>query len=194
MNCARSCITCILCVGFLFQSAKADIIYEFVTIGGFEPGWSLDGGTVTTNGQIGTLAESDILSWSINYTSPNGARSLTSSNSSVAFNPLINGEVVASATELILQPSSFLPSQVSISFSDGATGTLQITANNIIAEPTYFLFDSLNMPDTSSSTLHSPGPRVFATAVPEPSSVALLGFAAACFLARRQKRNFTQLG
>lgn len=70
---------------FLDQAAVART-YSIEIYDGFDAGWSMNGGTITTNGFVGTIDETSVIDdlftdWSIEVTSPRGSFEFTRANS-----------------------------------------------------------------------------------------------------------------
>ena len=76
--------TALFCIVFC-TPALGDRTYFVEAYSGFGPGWSIDGGTLTTSEFIGTVNASDIAAvladWSIGMSSPSGSLTLTPANS-----------------------------------------------------------------------------------------------------------------
>src|SRR5689334_478461 len=92
----------------LIGQARADITYNLVNHPGDQSGSTL-AGYITTDGKIGDLAAGNLLSWSWTVTPASGpATTFRSSDPGGA--TLLNGQVVATATEILLfTPSSINP-------------------------------------------------------------------------------------
>lgn len=77
---------------------------------GFDSGWSMDGGTLTTTEFVGTVNDANINSvftdWSIGMTSPNGSHLFTPANSTFALDRNVHGE---SGILEVAQQHVFLP-------------------------------------------------------------------------------------
>lgn len=86
-------VSVVVCLVLSSAQTFAASIYNVEIYDGFDPGWSMDGGTISTNGFLGTTddtARSDVdvasvwVDWSIRYTSPLGSYELTPANSEVS--------------------------------------------------------------------------------------------------------------
>lgn len=175
--------------GFLCCAACADIVYDIDVRPDFDsPRWSLDGGTITTDGTLGELAQSNILDWNIIYRSNERNFVLTPSNS-VAILQFDNaGGLVASATELTMTPASSLEILRFLEPTPSLLYGVDFQAARGTQEPVIFLLDAETNPRFSA--LRFPPMtsfRIGSAAVPEPG-VGLVTLAAMGFLATRRRR------
>jgi len=165
------------------------IIYSIQNYPADQSGATLSG-TITTDGIIGKLATSDILSWSWTITSP-GVTAFTLSSSDTSAQAFVDGLVVASQSNITIAASS--PTAANSLGFQGAAG----------AELDYFRFGTSNsyqgfLPTgavwvTPSPVMGQTNPWVVAVAaqsVPEPSCLALGCLGAACSIAGVLSRKF----
>lgn len=141
-------------------------------------------GTITTNGAIGTLSESDLTAWNVIVSDGTNAFDLTGTNSTLSVG---GADLSASTTQLLFD------------FGDVAGGYLFMQSPQIGENGPYACFIS-NFPgcfETSAIVLNSTfgtdgpgnpyaamtGDQVIGSAIPEPGTVLLLGMGLAGFLA-----------
>lgn len=92
-------------------TARADIIYDVIPYGGFSSGWSLDGGSITTDGTIGPITFDNFVDYLISITSPEGSYTLDPSNS-FSFFPNDGSVATMIATEQdLIMPSGADPTR-----------------------------------------------------------------------------------
>jgi len=60
--------------------AVASIVYDFPSQVGLSGDWSLDGGSITTDGTIGEIGPQNFIEWSIRFSSPLGQYEISSDN------------------------------------------------------------------------------------------------------------------
>jgi hypothetical protein len=140
------------------------IIYDIQNYPSQQNGHTLEG-TITTDGQIGPLAFSDITSWSVTIDNTITFRSTDAGSSTVLL-----GDVQATSTSITLSaPASINPNYLSL-------GDLQgILSWQRAAGTTLGIYGAIYVPvgnlwTTTSTTLGGNDPWVIA-AVPEPSSL-----------------------
>ena len=85
-NSMRAMSACaVVCVVLFASPTFGANVYDVEIYDGFDPDWSMDGGTITTNGFIGRANETNIgavfTDWSIRFTSPTASYELTPANS-----------------------------------------------------------------------------------------------------------------
>ena len=101
-DCLRLMV-CSACIG-LFSFPVLAGNYEVVTHDGFDSGWSMDGGTISTSGFVGTLDDGTVNSlltdWSVRFSSPTASYELTPGNSS--FTPVSTRQGESGIVELDL--------------------------------------------------------------------------------------------
>jgi PEP-CTERM motif len=173
-----------------------DITYSIQNYLADQDGTTLSG-TITTDGMIGDLAESDILSWSYTMTPPTGAP-VTASSSFPQAGLELDGSVVASATSItIAVPSA--GSYNALNFgSDIGPGSSFVEYYRGTTSGTYYRAGATGLGGwtTNDPAMGGTDPWVIAevSSVPEPSSLTLAGSSTACGLAfavarkRRRKR------
>jgi hypothetical protein len=181
-------LTAIVAFGLGGQTCSADpITYNFVNYSTLESGYTLSG-TITTDGNIGTIGNGDIKSWT--FTVTDGETTYTvSSTDAGASKGLDSGSVQASATALTMAvPASGV--QNSLDLHANGEPTLQyVRANNYAGFDTEdaFAFDDASYntvwqnqtPGSNGLTLGTNAVWTIATAtpsaVPEPSSLVMCG-------------------
>jgi hypothetical protein len=189
MKLFRTCIATalILALGGIVAPilTRADIIYNFDNYA-FQSGTTLNG-TVTTDGNIGTLANTDIVGYNVTVTPPSEAAfTLSPSDSSIRVNNL-----TADASNLSLSPEIFtyftiynIPLLL-LDYEDYYTDPL--------VDDTYSAYDQAGNPLFSSTPDQGTGsisePMIIATvAVPEPATLMLLALGAIGLFASRAVR------
>ncbi len=78
MNLSRCLLIC-LWLSLLGTQTLASITYDIAPREGKLESWSLDGGSITTDGTLGVIDSSNFLSWKIHFTSPAGETIISSS-------------------------------------------------------------------------------------------------------------------
>ncbi len=175
-------------------AAKAsNITYRIVDNPAVQNGYTLSG-SITTNGQIGTLASQDILSW--NWTVTNGINTYTADSSQVGSFIGLDGTILATSDyiELPAQPVTS-PSTLNLfgpnSHVQWSGSTIQ---NNAFTSAFQVNGSWPWWHDQTTTTPHDvPGGWAIADqgvtqAVPEPSSLALASSLAICLAWRHRRR------
>ncbi len=70
----------LLTVGAFSDPLSAGITYQMLPQAVSKPGWSFDGGYITTDGTLGKITPQNFLNWSVSFTSPFGAHSISRNN------------------------------------------------------------------------------------------------------------------
>lgn len=175
------------------STARADIVYTLVPYSGFAPGWSFDGGTITTDGTLGPLTTSNIIDWEIGFTSTLDSYVLRPSNSTVfvSGNPVLT--LSGSAIGITQTRSTTTSGGQSLTFSttapNQAVKRVNWDAGGTLTNPLIRLIDLDASGDVSSTALLSDANNVGVSAVPEAASPLLLAagiLAIAPFRRRRQ--------
>ena len=159
-------------------------VYHVQVYDGFDAGWSMDEGTITTSGFVGTIDETSNIAklftdWSISFTSPQGSFSFTPRNSeftavdSATFNTIAVVDVDPQYLHVPFTPSSvdlILTSAAGQSILwDGPrfSGTLDTVA----------LLGSVELTDGVSSSMSTLGACFIAdTGCPELPADLLIGY------------------
>ncbi len=187
--------TIVLMVSANIAEAGA-ITYAIENYPADQEGYTLSG-TITTDGVIGGLAASDIVSWSWTISYP-GEPPVTFSSSDPQSGVFLDGAVVASQSAIIVG----LPSQPGANFLElyqGVPGSIEnaIVYNRLLSAglPPVNDYDGATSAiggwSTYSPSMGGTDPWVIAatTAVPEPSSLALAGLAVTCAVVLGGARN-----
>lgn len=67
-------------VGAFSDPLSAGITYQMLPQAVSKPGWSFDGGYITTDGTLGKITPQNFVDWSVNFTSPFGTQSISRNN------------------------------------------------------------------------------------------------------------------
>ncbi len=169
--------------GGISTAEAGSITYSIVSPPNPSVGGSIQG-TITTDGTIGTITASDITGWNVNVFDSSHALLLTldNGNSQIKLVTPIGG-LTATPTELELptQPPALGPD--SLAFFESQSGPYMVWqfVNPTLATIGSGTNGSIN--DNSFFLAHSTmTPYVIATAVPEPSSIALGAVGAAALI------------
>ncbi len=183
----------------------ADRTYNIQYNGDIQYGWTLSG-TITTDGTIGTIQATNILSWT--WTLTNGVSSFSASStdpyagvSTITLGAPVNTMpgITATAAGLFLPvPSGDVPYRFTLSDSPdqimwqtNAGGSTQFNIDDISANiDGGWLGYYAGGPGASSWLIASASP----VAVPEPSSLYIVGFGAVCVYVMGQKRAWFNYG
>ncbi len=159
-------------------AARADRMYNILNNPDIQNGWTLSG-TITTDGTMGQIQASNILSWTWTITSGAGSFTVSSTDPGAA---VIYGAITATRTGLLVP---FYGDGIGLTTQGAGLEWVTIggTQLSTYAEVTSAPWgdngwDSLIGPpaDGSSAWLIASNP----VAVPEPSPVSIAGFGAVC--------------
>lgn len=159
-------------------------------------GWSLDSGTITTDGTIGVLDVSNIEDWSLTITTPDPTTpfTFTPANSTV-HDFTFGADLIASATEITLgSVGGGFPGNIHFK-SSGDTERVEFRTAQTSSPVSFQITDASATPDRTGVISYATGndtPAVIASvssssAVPEPSSFALLGLCVAGLALQRYR-------
>ncbi len=175
----------------------ADRTYNFLNYPDLQNGWTISG-TITTDGTTGTIQSTNILSWT--WTITNGVSTYTFSSTEPGASATTSGSgITATGAGLFV---SFPYGQLGLSIPATPTTTPPYTSGPpsgmtwnaypgilfglIPPNPTFSLFQLMYGPEAAGSSAW-----LFASAspvaVPEPSSLYIVGFGAVCVYVMGQK-------
>lgn len=164
----------------------ANILYTLVDYSGFKAGWSFDGGTVTTDGTIGTLTSSNFVDWDISFTTSTGSYTFNTGNSSVGVSSPALATLTGDASGITQTQSTTNIGGQLLSFSN-VQQSIQWQAGGTIISPALILNDLSAADGPSSVALLSPPNNVATSAVPEPSTSLVLAAGLLALAGRRRR-------
>jgi hypothetical protein len=159
-------------------------------------------GTITTDGVVGDLAVSDILSWSWTVT-PSGGAPITVSSSDTGAAVFIQGSVVASQSSITIAAPADV-SALTLTVFDPSIGESELSYERAFTpgEPEFDVYEGVSTTisqqavwETFNPAMGGTDPWVIAmaaAAVPEPSSFVLAATALACAVVLAVARNRTR--
>ena len=175
----------LVCLLIASATANATWVYELVQHEGFDIGWSLEGGTITTDMTTNDITADNIEAWSVTFTSPLGTSTLTSANGQLVLDVSDDYPLLASDTQIWIEHRN--PDPTTTESFTIATFELQeltlVTFYRAEAESMHVgLSTSAASPTTSSiSEPWAQGDRLLiaersaALVVPEPSTIFIWG-------------------
>jgi PEP-CTERM motif-containing protein len=166
-----------LCVGIAGQASAGTITYSIANYPADQNGATLSG-TITTDGVSGPLASSDILAWSWTIT-PAGGTPFTYTSSDIGATSGIAGAVASpSSITLALPPGTDF---YEFALYNGQTAAVGLEYERSSSGNLYFGKTSAGIIwNDPNPAMGGNDPWIIATAaVPEPSTLTLLGIAAA---------------
>lgn len=160
-----------------------DITYNITDYPADEAGYSVSG-FITTDGNIGTLTQSDIVSWSWSAG--------TTSSSGGAYDPMGNDNcyvhlLAATPTQLLLSPGSYVETD---QYINGSGTSIQWYNESAAGNSLYACSHGLNyFWDNNSPQMGGTEPWVVAqtASVPEPSTLILLGVCGVAWIIWRRR-------
>jgi len=193
-----------LLLSTIFSSEIPAAVYTFA--GGTSassPGYGISG-TITTNDAVGFGTFNDptipIVSWVLSLQTPTAAdgiefHELTELNSTLGFSFAFGSVLEVTPTQLLLGPTATPTDFDTMNFTSNAATAerVEILSPTIIVGPTVQIRDPSENPSLGAITPTTVGSIPFnlslllGTAVPEPSSSALLIIGALGFLSRRRR-------
>jgi PEP-CTERM motif len=181
----------IMLIAFAHPGEAGPITYTIQNYPADQNGATLSG-SITTDGVIGNLAGTDILSWSWTIT-PSGGTPFTFSSSEAGAETFLQGTLVASASTITMPATGFAndgENNLDLGTSDNATllGYARENTNGGVLGVYDGRISSGNVWSTVDPAMGGTDPWVIAVAgaaVPEPSSVLLLTLGTAGVLLSR---------
>ena len=165
--------------------------YNILNHPDYQDGWTLSG-TITTDGTIGLLQSSDITSWTWTVTKPGSSQTYRSTEPSALTNA--DGLTATSGGLLILTRTTSYTSEILLNTNHGgindgygyigggatAAPTYYTGAGGVLQSGLYAFYWSEEDPPNPVSVPQEEFTFASTTAVPEPSTLYLLGFGAVC--------------
>ena len=193
-----SVMTTLLLMGVSGLASAGPITYDLASYADYQNGYTLSG-TITTDGTIGVISSTDVLAWNITMTNGTFTAEATSTASDALL--IMQGPVTATPTQILLPPDGPFPAVENIiDMQDGPlsaepTGLLWSRTNNTPGNADYYLGRVASSPQSlwdnqvsSPPGLSLGGPTwVIANAVPEPSTLTLVGIATLCMAGVRRR-------
>jgi hypothetical protein len=158
------------------NEATADIIYEWVNLPADQDGAQLSG-TITTDGTIGFITESNILTWSFTVAKtgyPSYSASSTASNASIFIDSTSSLETTTNSLELNGEFTIGLnidqsTGQTLIRWNPANVTQLYFSNSNSSVDPGWVTFDPAGFGGGNVWTIAN------VSAVPEPGSLGMFG-------------------
>ena len=183
----------VLAFGIFSEASAGSITYNIVDMPADQNGFTVSG-TITTDGVIGNLANSDITSWSVTISQGGTFETFISSNGGAIVNILNN--LVATASEIYVPPAAnfAVANDFQLLSVPSIPNPISIDQIRWVNSPQPIYMAQVNF---SSPPAWNTSPPVvdtnwvIATAVPEPSTLTMLGIGATCLagvLGRRASR------
>ena len=177
---------------FCASAANADITYDVIPFQ-FPSGWTIDESTITTDGTLGSINESNFTAYSLRFTTPNGTFAFNEFNSfPIYFDQDDASGLFADPTELsfVAAPSLTISDQLIWSQTGGPIGPFVGISGAAFGTGGF-----LQLGD-GQSVVQYDEPAVARTftfarvhVVPEPSATVTGLCGATLFLSRRRRRN-----
>jgi hypothetical protein len=183
----------VLTFGILSEASAGSITYNIVDMPADQNGFTVSG-TITTDGAIGNLANSDITSWSVTISQGGTSETFTSGNGGAIVNILNN--LVATTSEIYVPPAANFAIANDFELLSVPPGAKIMFIDEIrwvnSPQPIYMAQVNFIPPPAWNTTPSVAGTNwVIATSVPEPPALTMLGIAVACVagvLGRRASR------
>jgi hypothetical protein len=175
-----------LCVGMVGQASAGPITYDIANYPADQNGATLTG-FITTDGTIGVLTSSDIVSWSWTIT-PVGGTAFTLTSSEFGSEASMRGPVTASLTSITLPDTTAGQPENYFALLGSGNPDLEYdheTGDNVYLGqiPAGTIWSNTNPVLNGSDTW-----IIATTSVPEPSTLTLLGIAAVCLAGVARRR------
>lgn len=164
----------VLFVGIVGQTSAGSITYSIQNYPADQNG-TMVSGTLTTDGIVGDLAATDVLSWSWTIT-PRLGTAFTLSSSDAGSQVIVKGSVVASLGEITIDEASSVSNEFVL--ADSSTSVYLYYARDIGYNAYLGVIPTGAIWATINPVMDANESWIIATAsVPEPSSLTLLGIA-----------------
>jgi PEP-CTERM motif len=181
----------VLMFGILSEASAGSITYNIVDMPADQNGFTTSG-TITTDGVIGNLANSDITSWSVTISQGGTSETFTTGDGGPIVNILNN--LVATASEINVPPADNFAVANDFELLSVPPGGMIIDEIRWVnsPQPIYMAQVNFSSPPAWNTSPPVAGTNwVIATAVPEPSTLTMFGVAVTCVagvLGRRASR------
>jgi hypothetical protein len=181
----------VLMFGIFSEASAGSITYNIVDMPADQNGFTTSG-TITTDGVIGNLANSDITSWSVTISQGGTSETFTSGDGGPIVNILNN--LVATASEIYVPPAANFAVANDFELLSVPPGGMIIDEIRWVnsPQPIYMAQVNFSSPPAWNTSPPVAGTNwVIATAVPEPSTLTMFGVAVTCVagvLGRRASR------
>jgi hypothetical protein len=172
----------VLAFGIFGEASAGSITYDILDMPADQNGFAVSG-TITTDGVIGNLANSDITSWSVTISQAGISETFTSGDGGPIVNILNN--LVATASEIYVPPAANFAVANDFELLSVPPGGMITIIDEIrwvnSPQPIYMAQVNFSAPPAWNTAPSVAGTNwVIATAVPEPSALTMLGIAATC--------------
>jgi hypothetical protein len=170
----------VLTFGIFSEASAGSITYNVLDMPADQNGFTVSG-TITTDGVIGNLANSDITSWSVTISQGGTSETFSSSDSGPIVNILNN--LVATASGIYVPPADNFAVANDFELLSVPPAGMVIDGIRWVnsPQPIYTAQVNFSAPPAWNTSPSVAGTNwVIATAVPEPSAPTMLGIAVTC--------------
>jgi hypothetical protein len=172
----------VLTFGICCEASAGSIAYNLVDMPADQNGFTVSG-TITTDGAIGNLANSDITTWSVTISQGGTSETFTSGDGGPIVN--IQNNLVATASEIYVPPAANFAVANDFQLLSVPSIPNPISIDQIrwvnSPQPIYMAQVNFSSPPAWNTTPSVAGTNwVIATSVPEPPSLTMLGIAVTC--------------